>query len=536
MKRKFLRVLSLLLVIVMSVSVVGCNSEVKESNEMKEEKEVKETAKIEERIEEYKIPDRKGNWGYPTPYGIIPRGPGFMRLSYVFDSLIWKDQNGDFIPALSKKWAFNEDENTYTFELQENAKWHDGKKVTANDVIFTVNYMKKHPIYGLDLKNVEGVTALEENKVKFKLKEKWAPFYANIAGFMPIIPEHIYKDVEEPKKFLDEKAAIGSGPFKLASYNAEKGEYVFEAFEEYYQGPPKVKKLKFFKMNPQMQPKALLQGDVDAISTNGDAEKLFKGKDINVISDKGMITKVAFNHQKEPFDKKEFRHALAYLINTDDIIDIAHRGHAFKGYTGMLSKESPYFEEEAEQYLYNPKKAAVILEDLGYKKDGAYYKKDGEILGFEVLGHERVKRDVDIIVEQLNNGGIKAEAVYKDLQMADQMIVNWDFDISVVESGGTGDPIYLNRNVFSKSAKSDRYEKSEKINTLLKEQLTAVDFEERKRILKEFQKVYADELPSYYMYFSKFVFGYNDKLDLYFTNEGVSIGIPLALNKMIFVK
>ncbi|MCT4618318.1 MAG: ABC transporter substrate-binding protein [Marinisporobacter sp.] len=527
MKKKLFKTIALLMLVVMILGTGGCASKANETSSAKA---------TNTDIEEYAIPDATGNWGAPTPYGLIPRGPGFIRMSYVFDSLIWKDEKGDFIPALAKEWAYNEEENTYTFELQETAKWHDGEAITAKDVTFTIEYMKKHPLPWLNLKPIEKVTAIEENKVEFKLKEKWAPFYAHIAGCMPILPEHIYKEIKNPEKLFSEEQIIGSGPFKLAHYNAEKGEYVFEAFDDYYQGCPKVKKLKFFKMNPQMQPKALLQGQVDAIFTNGDAKKLFKGKDINVISDIGMVTKVAFNHHKAPFDEKTFRHAMAYFINREDIVDIAHRGHAFKGNTGIFPRESAYFEKDVEQYKYNPEKGASILEKLGYKKEGDYYKKDGDILSFTVLGNERVKRDVDMIVEQLNHEGIKAEAIYKDRQTADQSLNNWDFDISVVECGAIGDPIFLNREILGKGFTSDRYYKSEKMSKLLKEQLLATNIEERKNILKEFQKVYAEELPAYHIYFSEFVFAYNDKANLYFTNEGVSIGIPLALNKMIFVK
>lgn len=213
---------------------------------------------------------------------MIPRGPGFVRLSYVFDSLIWKNEKGEFIPALAKKWEYNDEENTYTFELNENAKWHDGESVTSKDVVFTINYIKEHPIMWLNIKPIETVTAEGDNKVIFKFNKKWAPFYANIVGAMPILPEHIYKDIKETENDLSEKAAIGSGPFKLNYYNAEKGEYIFEAFEEYYGGSLKVKKLKFYKMNPQMQPEALLKGEVDGIFTNGDVEEMLKDKGMNV--------------------------------------------------------------------------------------------------------------------------------------------------------------------------------------------------------------------------------------------------------------
>ncbi|MCG8482694.1 MAG: ABC transporter substrate-binding protein [Clostridia bacterium] len=528
MKRNLFKTLSLFLLLVMVLVTGGCNQKVEKAA-------LEEPSMQDAYIEEYVIPDGKGDWGYPTPYGLFPRGPGFIRMSYVFDSLIWKNENGDFIPALAKEWSYDEKENAYTFELVENAKWHDGKPVTAKDIAFTVTYMKKHPVPWMNLAPVDSVVPVSDYKVVFKLKEKWAPFYGNIAGCMPILPEHIYKDIEDPEKCLSEQCVIGSGPFKLIAYNAEKGEYVFEAFKDYYQGCPKVNKIKFYKMNPQMQPEALIQGKVDAIFTSGDAEQIFKGKDIKIISDIGTLKKVAFNHDKAPFNQKEFRHAIAYLINRDDIIDIAHRGHAFEGNTGIIPSTSQYYEKDIEQYKYSPQKGCEILEQLGYTKRDKYYEKDEKILGFKVLGQESVRRDVDIIVEQLNGVGIKAEPVYKDVQTTDQMVISRDFDIAIIESAAIGDPIFLNRDILGKSATSDQYYQSQKMIDLLNQQLSAVDSEERHKIIKELQKIYVEELPSYHIYFSKFVYAHNDKIDLYYTKDGVSIGIPLALNKMCFM-
>ncbi|QUI25327.1 ABC transporter substrate-binding protein [Vallitalea pronyensis] len=527
MHKKVLHLTLLFALLVMMLITEGCGKKVGKGTVQSMENNL---------IETYVIPDGTGDWGYPTPYGLIPRGPGFMRMNYIFDTLIWKNEEGDFIPALAKKWAYNEKENTYTFDLQDSATWHDGTPITANDIVFTVEYMKEHPIPWMNIKPIDRVVSNSEHQVTFKLKEKWAPFYGNIAGSMPILPEHIYKNIDDPRHDLSELATIGSGPFKLVAYNGEKGEYVYEAFKDYYQGCPIVEKLQYFHMNPQMQPQALLQGKVDAIFTNGDAEQLFKDKDITIIRDIATFKKLAFNHDKAPFNQKEFRHAIAYFINRDNIIDIAHRGHAFKGNAGIFPSKSSYFEEGVQQYTFDLEKGAQILKQLGYIKEGDYYKKDGKILGLKVLGHERVRRDVDIIVEQLRHAGIKAEAVYQDIQIADQMLISRDFDISVVESAAIGDPIFLNRDILGKSATSDQYDQSVELNNLLKQQLSAVNTEERHGLLKALQKVYAEELPSYQLYFSKFVYAHNGKVDLYFTEDGLSIGIPLAPNKMSFIK
>lgn len=164
-----------------------------------------------------------------------------------------------------------------------------------------------------------------------------------------------------------------------------------------------------------------------------------------------------------------------------------------------------------------------------------FYTKKGEVFSLAILGNVRTRRDVDIIKEQLNKFGIKTYSIIKDVSTADHMLSNWKFDISVVEGGNLGDPIFLNRDVLSSGFVSDRYYKNKRIKQLLTRQLTTVNFDKRKRLLSEFQKIYAEEIPSYQIYVSKFVFAFNNKLRLYYTKDGYSIGIPSAYNKMASV-
>ncbi|MFW0967873.1 MAG: ABC transporter substrate-binding protein, partial [Thermacetogeniaceae bacterium] len=90
-----------------------------------------------------------GDWGYPTPYGLYPRGPGSRKMNLIFDSLLGTKSNGETIPKLASEWESSEDGLTYTIKLNPKAKWHDGKPFTAEDVVFTYNYMKQYiPVSG----------------------------------------------------------------------------------------------------------------------------------------------------------------------------------------------------------------------------------------------------------------------------------------------------------------------------------------------------------------------------------------------------
>jgi len=187
------------------------------------------------RVKEIRIADSKGDWGYPNPYRHYPRGPGYVRMSWVFDTLVWKNEKG-YIPALAKSWRYDPKKLSFTFELKEGVKWHDGKPFSADDVVFTVHYFKKHPYHWVPMGDVTGAEAKGKNKVVIKLSKPYAPFLAYVGGVMPIIPKHIWQNVTDPKKYNDPKAFIGCGPYKFVDFDKAKGSYLYEAFEDYYQG------------------------------------------------------------------------------------------------------------------------------------------------------------------------------------------------------------------------------------------------------------------------------------------------------------
>jgi peptide/nickel transport system substrate-binding protein len=105
-------------------------------------------------------------------------------------------------------------------------------------VVFTINYFKKYPYHWVPMGDVAGAEAKGKNKVVIKLSKPYAPFLAYIGGVMPIIPKHIWQNVIDPKKYNDPKAFIGCGPYKFVDFDKAKGSYLYEAFEDYYQGTP----------------------------------------------------------------------------------------------------------------------------------------------------------------------------------------------------------------------------------------------------------------------------------------------------------
>jgi peptide/nickel transport system substrate-binding protein len=484
-------------------------------------------------IEEYRVAFG-GDWGYPSPYSIVPRGPGFAYLQLVFDSLVWRDKDGNIVPQIAKEWEFDETKNQYIFTLQEGIKWHDYEDLNADDVVFTIEYMKEHRLPWLDIGAIKDARALDDKKVVISLNDYYTPFMNNIAMGMPIIPQHIFADIDNPNLEYTEKILIGSGPYKLEEYSVEDGNYSFVAFDSYYQGDVKVEKLKFISMSKEMQYSSILRGDVDMIMPSSDLIDALVDKGVNVGSSIGMVTKLRFNTEKAPFSSKNIRKALAYAINTEEIISIAQRGHGYKGESGLIPFNSRYYYGDVEKYDFDTRESDILMQREGYEKKNDYYYKNGEELLIEIIGYEGVKRDIDVIANQLGQAGFKTKSVYLDMATCDQRLNDGDFDIAVTEDGVTGDPVYLNRMMDSDVGDKFREENIDIINAI-NQQIYCKKESDRISLLKDIQKMYADSLPSYVLYYGKFNVAYNEKLEVYFTDEGYGVGVSLPYNKLMYI-
>jgi len=526
-KKKIAVITSIMLIMVLIFT--GCSK----TTQTQQARDVNSSAKI----DTYTIADPTGDWGYPTPYSHYQRGPGYVRMSFIFDTLVWKDEKG-YIPALAQKWEYIEGENAYYFELNEKAKWHDGQKFTARDVAFTFDYTREHPYVWVDTTKIDRVEIIDDYKVKIYLKEKYAPFLNNVAGTLPIMPEHIWKQVEKPEEFKGPEAVIGTGPYKLVDYNKEQGTYLYEANRDYHLGSPRVEKLKFVKVGSEMAAAALERREVNFAQIPPELKDEVANKGLSVIKTQyDWALKLLFNHQKEPFSAKEFRQALAYAIDREQLVKTTKRGYALAGKPGLLSPDSEWYNPNVRRYDYNPEKVKEILNGLGYELKNGYFVKNGQELTAELLLSPDYERDGQFIKQQLEKAGIKVNLKSLEAKTLDSMVQDWKFDLALSGHGGLGgDAEILNKVTIGKGVTSIRYTENKALTGLLKEQVAFMNPDERKAKVEKIQEIYAEELPCLTMYYPDWYYGHDGKIQLFNTKKGIGFGVPLPLNKWAFVR
>lgn len=493
-------------------------------------------------VEVFTIADPTGDWGYPSPYGHYSRGPGYVRMSLIFDTLVWKDENG-YVPALAESWQLEDD--AYVFNLRKDVTWQDGEPFTADDVVFTVDYIKEHPYQWVNSQPVKSAEALDDHTVKLYLNGSYAPFLDMVAGTLPILPKHIYEDVSNPAEFLEDEALTGTGPYKLVDYDKAQGTYLYEAYEDYYLGSPKVKQLRFVKVSSEMAASALEKGDVDAATVPPEMAEKLGGKDFTVLEGShDGITKIMVNHKKEPFSDARFRQALYYAIDREALVDTALRGYGIIASPGLFALDSDWYNPDVEEYAYDPAKTEELLGELGYAKDGQYFTKDGVPLEmgmlFAATGERaaETERAAEMIKQQLEQAGFKVTLRSVDSKTLDSLVGEWNFDLALNSHGGMGgDPEILNRIIGEGyTFNSARYTMNQELNDLLNQEVSEMDPDRRRELVDEVQVVYAQDLPSLPLYYADSYWAHDGRIDMYYTKQGIANGIPIAQNKLAFVK
>jgi peptide/nickel transport system substrate-binding protein len=458
-------------------------------------------------------------------------------MSFIFDTLTWKDSDGEVIPALAQRWRYLTDENAYVFELNRNATWHDGKPLTAHDVVFTVDYIKTHPTAWIDPKILRNAIAIDSDTVKLTLSRRHAPFLTDIAGTMPILPCHIWADVIDPRSFGGDKALTGTGPFKLMDYDRSQGSYLYEANPEYYGGSPSVDRLRFITIGTEMVAAALQQGQVDAGPIPPDlADKMSQAGFEVIQAPYGWHLKLVMNHEAPPLDQKPFRQALARAIDRNALVEITQRGHARPGNPGFVPPDNPWHNPEVPSYDRDLETARQRLQEAGCQIQGSKILWNGRPLRLQLLSQPQFK-DVGLFVKkELERLGIQIDLQGLEPKTLDSKILHWQFQLALSGHGALYEPSFLKRAVLDEGFNSARYHENAELTRLILGQMKEMDPVKRREMVFRAQRLYAEDLPDLTLYYPNWYWAHNGKVGIFYTRTGIAIGIPIPLNKQAFVE
>ncbi len=311
----------------------------------------------------------------------------------LFSRLLSYDSTGKLNYDLADRMTISEDEKTYTISMRADARWSDGLYVRARDVVFTVGLLQNAATRstltgwsGIQVKEVDDRT------VSFTLPSVYAPF-PHALRFLPILPEHVLRDVE-PGKLRENSFSVkpvGSGPFALKllqEVDKASGRKVAHLVrnDSYYRGAPKLSRLQLhvYKDTDAIK-RALATSEVNAASdlslsavSSGINEERYTVESHAVNS--GVYA--LFNTTSPILQDQKVRKALQVGTNTEAIrssisdqlpaLDIPIIG-------SLLSGDIP------KAPAYDVAQAGKLLDEAGWRIDGSTRKKDGQDLALNIV-------------------------------------------------------------------------------------------------------------------------------------------------------
>lgn len=297
----------------------------------------------------------------PHMYNAIPE---LLVSRQFYNTLFSREKDGTITPELAETYEYKNDKEL-NIVLKKGIKFHDGSELTADDVVFSLERMKEKAGSTVMVEQIDKVEKINDYEIKILLKNPSSPLLFNLAHPLTSI---VNKKYVEAGNDLN-TAPMGTGAFKLLAYNdGEKIE--MEAFQDYFEGSPKIQKL-IIKSIPEDTSRlaALETGEIDvALGLAPITTQTIEANDkLSLISEPTTATEyICLNVEKLPFDNKDFRLALNYAIDKQSIIDSIFMGRARVAKSIVNPSVFGYY-DGLEAYPYNPEKAKELIEKSGVK-------------------------------------------------------------------------------------------------------------------------------------------------------------------------
>jgi peptide/nickel transport system substrate-binding protein/oligopeptide transport system substrate-binding protein len=308
---------------------------------------------------------------------------GFTVAQQLFDGLVQYDGTLTIIPAIAQSWKATRDSLTWTFFLRKGVKFHSGREVLADDVVYSFTrildpktnskaaeiFLKvkgaKDFVEGR-VKTVQGLRAIDRYTVQIELAETAAPFVASLAiGYAKIVPREA---VEELGPGFGSRP-VGTGPFKFIRWKKDE-EIVLEANKDYYAGRPLLDRLEY-KIYPGHQRDAML-----ASFEKGDLEDTdIPASELERVQANGQYQFVrrpilgvrffGFNTSEGPLANRMVRQAFNYALDRETMVRDINKNRYKAGY-GFLPPGTYGYDPQLRPYPFEPQQARALLAKAGY--------------------------------------------------------------------------------------------------------------------------------------------------------------------------
>ena len=424
-------------------------------------------------------------------------------------------------PGLAARWSVSDDKKTFTFWLDEKARWSDGRPITAEDVCWTFQaIMDPKNLTGphkVSLEKFEPPVALDERTIRFTATEvHWRNLRA--AGGFQILPKHAYADKDFNK--INFEFPVVSGPYRLG----EIKEGIYAKMERradwWRRDRPTVRHAGNFQTvtyrfyaERENAFEAFRKGQIDLYPIY--TARLWVQETTGDKFDKNWIVKqqvynhnpvgfqgFAMNMRRPPFDDLRVRKAMAYLLDREKMNRtlmysqyFMHRSY----YEDLYSKENPC---KNHLFAFSKAEASRLLKEAGWRAnpDHGFLEKDGRRFSFRFLTRDASsEKFLNIYADDLKDVGIELKIDKKDWATwaKDMDEFNFDMTWAAWSAGLFKDPegMWASKEAVRQGGSNITGFQNADVDALIEQQKAIFDVEKRHAICRQIDAIVARECP-----------------------------------------
>ena len=455
--------------------------------------------------------------------------------------LVYQDTKGEYHPLLAA--YATEDAATWTYTIQDGMTWSDGEPVTAEDILFTLQYDQANGSANFEAQTGEDGKVTDAKYTGYSLSDDKMSIsltlaspnvreLSNMTSFR-IMPKHVYEDKDT---VTEAEGRITCGPYVLESFNKEAGTITF-AVNEYYPQKPNVEKIVYQLFgNEDTMYLALQQGDIDMVwaysaGVAGTYQDVLS-TDTNVslvnVAAANAPAVLAFNNAKGLFSDENLRQAVSYALNYEEFKTYFGSAYAEIPNRGFVPSTTVGY-TDTEKLTTDTAKADEYMKAAGYTEknaDGFYVNADGAAAAFTLTVNAAKETHVgyaEMIKTQLEAFGIQVnlDAVDKDAYNAktsnkfSENNITMEAAIYGYTAAGMGmgnglGSIYVDGN---HAVQGGCQVFDEAFSSILDELKAAKTIEEYYTGAAKLQDYYAANMPLLALYWDNMMLAYSSKLD-----------------------
>lgn len=393
-------------------------------------------------------------WAPPNNWNPLYHNPQSGTVGLLYEPLFhYNPHDGEWTPWLAEEEGEWIEDDVYSVKLREEAEWHDGEDLNAEDVVYTYEVANEISLYYSPIWNyLDEVVAVNDYEVEFHFDtpnyQQWETYLYS----QPIVPEHVFSEFDqEDLANLSNEDPVASGPFTYGQ--ALEDRMIWERVDDWWgteiHGEIAPKYIEDIIVNGNnIALGMLMQGELD-VSNNflPGTPNLVKEDAYNITTYfdeapyhlSGNTGLLYLNTTKPALNDPDFRRALAFAIDSEEIIERTYQGAALPADpSGLFGAWADYRSEEVVEehgFEFDQDHAVQILDDAGYvdsNDDGWRETPDGEEISLSLqvpAGWSDWENIMEVLDEQWRAVGVKTELNFTDQTVYNNDLWNAEFDV-----------------------------------------------------------------------------------------------------------